>query len=116
MSAAELMSDLAPSWESSFKAHGDRLRFFPRSAVTPDLADRMKAHKAGLLAMLSNRPVTPEERHQAHDALTERLNAAYRGGPIDWPRLDAIEGRIEAATTKADLTAAIAEYECVALR
>ena len=34
------------------EAHGDRLRYSPRSAVTPDLADHMKAHKGELLAML----------------------------------------------------------------
>jgi hypothetical protein len=34
------------------EAHGDRLRYSPRSAVTPDLSDRMKAHKNQLLAML----------------------------------------------------------------
>lgn len=33
-------------------AHGDRLRFHPRWAVTPDLADRLKAHKADLLEVL----------------------------------------------------------------
>jgi hypothetical protein len=31
------------------EAHGDRLRHSPRSAVTPDVAQRMKAHKHELL-------------------------------------------------------------------
>jgi hypothetical protein len=34
------------------RADGDRLRFRPRAAVTPDLAARLKAHKARLLAVL----------------------------------------------------------------
>ena len=34
------------------EAHGDRLKYLPRSAVTPDLAERMKAHKGELLAIL----------------------------------------------------------------
>ncbi|MFQ5735054.1 MAG: hypothetical protein ACE5KM_24230 [Planctomycetaceae bacterium] len=34
------------------EAHGDRLRFHPRSAMTPDLIDRIKAHKNELLAIL----------------------------------------------------------------
>ena len=41
------------------EAHGDRLRYSPRSAVTPDLADRMKAHKAELLAILHRDPNAP---------------------------------------------------------
>ena len=92
------------------EAQGDRLRYAPRSVVTPDLVDRMKAYKDELLEMLSSEPVTPEERRRASAALVERLNAAYRDGPIDWPRLDVLDERIEAAATKADLTAAIAEY------
>jgi hypothetical protein len=55
MNAGELFSKLA-RLGIRLKAEGDRLRFAPRSAVTPDLADRMKAHKAELLAML--RPVS----------------------------------------------------------
>ena len=35
------------------QAHGERLRFRPRSAVTPDLAERLQAHKDELLASLS---------------------------------------------------------------
>ena len=35
------------------KAHGDRLQYSPRSSVTPELAQRMKAHKVALLAILT---------------------------------------------------------------
>ena len=51
MSAARLMTDLA-QLGIRIEAHGDRLRYSPRSALTPDLADRMKVHKAELLAIL----------------------------------------------------------------
>jgi len=34
------------------EAAGERLRFRPREKVTPDLATRLKAHKAELLALL----------------------------------------------------------------
>ena len=34
---------------------GDRLRYRPRDKVTADLADRMKSHKAELLALLAKR-------------------------------------------------------------
>ena len=41
------------------EAQDNRLRYFPRSAVTPDLADRMKAHKRELLAILRADPQAP---------------------------------------------------------
>jgi len=34
------------------QAHGDRLRFRPKSPMTAELLARVKAHKAGLLALL----------------------------------------------------------------
>jgi hypothetical protein len=33
-------------------AHGDRLRYRPRTAVTPDLAERLRIHKGELLTIL----------------------------------------------------------------
>ena len=51
MSAADLKTDL-DRLGIRIEAHGDRLRYSPRSAVTPDLAARMKAHKGELLAIL----------------------------------------------------------------
>lgn len=35
------------------RAAGDRLRYRPRSAMTPDLADRLAAHRGDLLAILA---------------------------------------------------------------
>ena len=58
MSAAQLMTDLT-RLGIHVEAHGDRLRYSPRSAVTPDLADRMKAHKGELLAILRRGPEAP---------------------------------------------------------
>ena len=51
MTAADLIADLA-QLGIQLEAHGDRLRFWPRSAVTPDLAQRMKARKRQLLFLL----------------------------------------------------------------
>jgi len=67
VNAAELITDLA-RLRIRIEAHGDRLRYSPRSAVTPDLAERMKAHKPELLAMLQ-----PEgdETQVADDLLDE---------------------------------------------
>ena len=55
MSEAELILDLG-RLGIQLEADGERLRFFPRSALTPDLLARLKSHKAALLAML--RPTT----------------------------------------------------------
>lgn len=51
MSAAEIVADLARRG-IRLEADGERLRYFPRSALTPDLLDRLKAHKAELLAAI----------------------------------------------------------------
>jgi hypothetical protein len=51
MSVIDLMSDLREHG-IHLEAHGDRLRYSPRSSVTPNLAQRMKANKGELLAML----------------------------------------------------------------
>ena len=52
MSVIEVMIDLRERG-IQLEAHGDRLRYSPRSSVTPELAQRMKAHKVALLAILT---------------------------------------------------------------
>ena len=51
MSAAELLLDLG-RLGIRLEADGERLRYCPRSALTPDLLARLKAYKIELLAML----------------------------------------------------------------
>ena len=51
MSVAELLTDLAQCG-IRLEAHGDRLRYKPRSAVTLDLAKRMNTYKDELLSLL----------------------------------------------------------------
>ena len=51
MNTPELLSDL-DRLGIRLKADGERLRYYPRSALTPDLLGRLKAHKADLLALL----------------------------------------------------------------
>ena len=65
MRAAQLMADLT-RLGIRLEAHGDRLRYSPRSAVTPDLAERMTAHKAELLALL--RPEADPVESTDHEA------------------------------------------------
>jgi hypothetical protein len=55
MSAAELLLDLG-RLGIRLEADGERLRYFPRSALTPDLLAKLKAYKADLLAMLRPAP------------------------------------------------------------
>ncbi len=55
---ASLMADLT-QLGIRLEAQGDRLRDSPRSAVTPDLAQRMKAHKSELLTILRRDPKVP---------------------------------------------------------
>lgn len=110
MSAAKLLSDLT-RLRVRVQRHGDSLRYAPKTAITPDLAERMKANKCDLLALLTDEPVTQDDRQQAYASLIERVNAGYSGGVIDWPRSDAIEQRIWTATTTVELSHAIADYE-----
>ena len=49
--AADLLAELT-ELGIELVASGDRLRYRPRSAVTPDLVERLRIHKAELLAIL----------------------------------------------------------------
>jgi len=69
------------------EAHGDRLRYAPRSAVMPDLALRMKEHKGELLAILRRDTDKPPE-----DTLTfstnERNSIITRQAPAEQNKTD----------------------------
>ncbi len=75
-------------------AHGNRLRYRPRSAVTPELAERMKVHKAELLAILTATPAddTSTAEHPLagtpFDGWIQRPDCAGRWG---WERPDLAE-------------------------
>ncbi len=70
MSATELLADLARLGIEVI-AHGDRLRYGPRSAMTPDLAERLRTHKAELLAIL--RPAVAETVAERPAAVPEPI-------------------------------------------
>ena len=57
MNADELLADLARRG-IRLESCGERLRYSPRSAVTPDLVERLTTHKAELLVWLQS-PTDP---------------------------------------------------------
>lgn len=58
MSAVELLLHL-DQMGIRLEADGDRLRYFPRSALTSDMLVQLKANKADLLALLQPAPNDP---------------------------------------------------------
>jgi hypothetical protein len=84
MNAAELLLDLG-RLGIRLEADGERLRYFPRSALTPDLLDRLKAHKAELLAVLrpahESAPALPAPTGDPPAKLTK---AVCRCGSTTW--------------------------------
>jgi hypothetical protein len=84
MSAAELLLDLG-QLGIRLEADGDRLRYHPRSAVTLDLLDRLKAHKADLLAMLRPAPeAAPALPVAISEAPAQPAKAVCRCGSTTW--------------------------------
>lgn len=84
MSAAELLFDL-DRLGVRLEAAGEQLRFHPRSALTPDLLARLKAHKADVLALLRSAPeVLPILPGAAHDAPAKPRKPVCRCGSSTW--------------------------------
>ena len=85
------------------ESHGDRLRYSPRSAVTPELADRMKAHRAELLAILS-----PNAERSAiqwcENAPRHEVQAALETAMTEWDVIVESDGPVE-------ITDAIEEFD-----
>ena len=79
MSGAELLAELT-RLNIRLKAHSGQLRFHPRSALTPDLLDLVKAHKTELLALL--RPKRSVEVTRAAAAIPAKL--VCRCGSTMW--------------------------------
>ena len=63
MTTAELIDDLRQRG-IRLEAHGDKLRYSPRDAVTGDLLAMLQAHKGDLLAMLQAE--VPKDTPTAH--------------------------------------------------
>src|SRR4030042_1131328 len=58
MTATDLLADMNRAG-IELQADGDKLRYRPLSAMTPDLAERLKACKPELLALLNKTPDIP---------------------------------------------------------
>ena len=72
MTATQLIADL-DRLGVQLEAQGERLRYSPRSAVTPDLAGRLKTHKAELLAILQSKPTPNTSANNKNHLEGERL-------------------------------------------
>lgn len=84
VSAAELLVDLARRG-IRLEADGERLRYYPRSALTPDLLDRLKAYKVDLLAMLLPVPeVSPALPVATHEDPAKPTVPVCRCGSTTW--------------------------------
>ena len=81
MTATQLKADL-DRLGIQLVAHGDRLRYCPQSAVTPDLAHRMKAQKAQLLAILRSEATCIEVPDE--DPFADWIELARPDGSVSW--------------------------------
>lgn len=54
----------------TLQAHAGKVRFCPRSAMTPDLAERIKAHRSALLALLSGAGIPASDTTPTADNAT----------------------------------------------
>src|SRR5262249_44641314 len=86
MSTTKLLVELA-KLGIRLEVDGDRLRYHPRSAVTPALAERLKAHKNELLAIL--RPGARASSSGLHDAtlIWQAVLAELEGDPLFPPNV-----------------------------
>ena len=86
MIAAEIMVDLL-RLGIRLEAHGDRLRYSPRSAMTPELAEQIKMRKPELLAMLQSDSaksnIAPTDPTAVWQAALDRLE----GDPLFPPEI-----------------------------
>lgn len=87
MNANNLLTDLT-RLGILLEAQGDRLRYWPRSAVTPDLAKCMTSHKGELLAILTGSEYRSELTTEANEQYWNFIDDADRNyllAPRTWP-------------------------------
>ncbi|MEW6212388.1 MAG: hypothetical protein AB1631_28945 [Acidobacteriota bacterium] len=72
MTATELLTNLQQKG-IRLEARGDRLRYAPASAVTPELREVLAAHKAQLLALLKEETKHQQKAKPVHYALIDKV-------------------------------------------
>ncbi len=95
----------------TLQAEAGKIRFRPRSAMTPDLAERIKAHRSALLALLSNpgpdttppdvTAIAPREAESKVSSVVS-VSERVRAGRGLWSE-DELAMLARAGTTPADL-------------
>lgn len=75
MSPAEALLAELVAHGIEVQAHGERLRYHPKAAMTPELVQRVKAHKAELLALLS--PATQSPHPTAPPTESDAVQAEW---------------------------------------
>lgn len=85
MSAAFLLADLE-RLGIRLEVNGDRLRYYPRSAATPALMDRLKAHKREILYVLRADEVA-HGRHVDHP-YSDWIESNEPNGDLSWTNPD----------------------------
>jgi hypothetical protein len=84
--SSELLTDCRAHGVRLVLAGNDNLMIdAPRDVLTPDLLERLRAHKAELVALLRPMPdVAPDPRVAAQDAPTEPTTSVCRCGSTTW--------------------------------
>lgn len=83
---AELLLDLERAGIQEVRADGGRLLYRPRSAMTPVLTERLKAHKVDLLVALSPMAMGTTPRPAADDPLAGWVRRQDYRGRWGWER------------------------------
>ncbi len=74
------------------EVHGDRLRYFPRSAVGPELAERLKSRKAEIMAFLT--AGSSSNWAGSGPAVPPEVMTALLLSTVDWSDTDNREERL----------------------
>jgi hypothetical protein len=84
MNVLELMTDLV-RLGIRLETDGERLRYSPRSAVAAGLADRLRGHKAEIIAILRPIPdVAPVDTESPNESHAEPVKQVCRCGSTTW--------------------------------
>ena len=74
MTATQILSELQHRGVS-LEVAGDKLRFRPKAAVTPDLVEALRRRKSEILAVLRESPAPVKARVRGQDVVTETAQA-----------------------------------------